>query len=89
MQAVIVNAIYDALGRKGAGGTSHDKETARRWFEENGPDFQEVCFFAGFHPEKVRRAALVFIDAHEGSARRKRLPNPEVIAAKQRERLAL
>lgn len=88
MQAVIVNAIYDAIGRTGAGGTPQEKDIARRWFAQSSADFQEVCLIAGFDPEQVRSAALLFIDAHAAGPRRSRLPTLETIATKQRERLA-
>ena len=65
MQAVILQAIGDAIGSKTDSRRPNrieiDKRLALRWFEEAGPDFEQVCEGAGLHPAMVRSLALAFI----------------------------
>ncbi|WP_145916920.1 hypothetical protein [Erythrobacter sp. QSSC1-22B] len=69
MQAIILNAIGDATGRKSdcrrPNQVANDQRDALRWFAEAGPDFRRVCEFAGMHPDVVRRLALDFIASAE------------------------
>lgn len=69
MQAIILNAIGDATGRKSdcrrPNQVENDRRDAIRWFAEAGFDFRRVCEFAGMHPDMVRRLALDFIASAE------------------------
>ena len=74
MFAIIIAAINDALGCSPVndrGQRDRESETARRWFDEAGRDFREVCHLAELEPAKVRRAALAYIEAQEGVQRGK------------------
>lgn len=46
---------------------ARDRDEARRWLLEDGPDFQAVCHAAGLDPECVRmyaRTRLIGCDGH-------------------------
>ena len=59
-QAVIIRAIMDARGalagleHKQAGHLERDR--ARTWLCDGGPDFQRVCALAGFEPSSITSA---------------------------------
>lgn len=65
MIAIIIQAINEAVGYSGVteppAKRAQAKAAARNWFETNSEDFQQVCEFAGLHPETVRRSALRYI----------------------------
>lgn len=69
MQAVILNAIGDATGRKSDNRRPNhvelDRRDAIRWFTEAGADFRDVCEIAGIHPDTVAMLALAFIESKE------------------------
>jgi hypothetical protein len=79
MQAVILNAIGDATGRKGDTRRPYhvekDKREAIRWIAEAGPDFQRVCELAGMSPDMVRARALAFIASADPMPRVVRNPS--------------
>lgn len=92
MMGIILTAINDATGHSAVNDTPdqrvQSKHQARHWFERHGDDFQTVCILAGFDPEKVRRAALVFIAAHSDGGRKRGYGTLEAIMKAQQERLA-
>lgn len=73
MQAVILTAISDAIATKGDNRRPNriefDQEIALRWFTEAGPDFEQVCDWAGMHPHMVRRLVLEFVASNQAIPR--------------------
>jgi len=72
MQAVILNAINDALASNGDSRPKRiefDREIALRWFTDGGPDFEQVCDWAGMHPYMVRRLVLEFVASNQAIPR--------------------
>jgi hypothetical protein len=53
-QAIIVQALEDALNPSGFKKETYWKEDAHRWFIENSEDFQNVCWSAEMDPEMIR-----------------------------------
>ncbi|MEW9854109.1 hypothetical protein [Novosphingobium sp. M1R2S20] len=67
-QAVIINALQEAVG-KSAAPDPHAIIDARRWFHDADRDFHEVCAWADVDPIAMRSAALAIIaqaDAEPG-----------------------
>ena len=76
MQAVILNAISDAVASNGDSRRpkriEFDQEIALRWFTEAGPDFEQVCDWAGMHPDMVSRLVLEFVTSNQAIPRMNR-----------------
>lgn len=88
MLAIIIAAINDALGCSPVndrGQRDRESAIARRWFEEAGRDFHEVCHLAGLDPASLRNAALAYITRQEAMPHgRKRGLTIQSIAASRR-----
>ena len=53
-QAIIVQALEDALSGSVFKKESYWKHDAHKWFLGNTPDFQDVCWSADLDPEFIR-----------------------------------
>lgn len=65
MQAVLIQAIRDAMGKASDQRIRDHKELnqqrALEWFEEAGASFRHVCELAGHDADSVRDSVLAFI----------------------------
>ena len=54
--SVVVTAACDALHAESWNSQrTYDRTVAREWFNGNSRDFKEVCKFAGYDPDYVRK----------------------------------
>jgi hypothetical protein len=60
-QAILVQALEDALNPSNFKKEIYWKEDAHRWFMENSKDFQNVCWSADMDPEMIRGEYLKLI----------------------------
>jgi hypothetical protein len=92
MMAVIVTAVNDALGispsTESDDARDREQRIARRWFEDNGADYQAVCHHAGLEPASLRTAVLAFIAERDGLPRRQRALSSNGLNAFNRQRKA-
>ena len=52
-QAIILQAFEDALNTQSTKQESYFKKDAHDWFLNNGDEFQNICWYAGFDPEVI------------------------------------
>jgi hypothetical protein len=52
-QAIVLQAFEDALTTHGSKQESYLKKDAHDWFLDNGPQFESICWYAGFDPEII------------------------------------
>ena len=64
-QAIIVQALEDALNPSGFKKETYWKEDAHRWFIENSGDFQNVCWSAEMDPEMIRGEYLKLLRSNK------------------------
>jgi hypothetical protein len=60
-QAILVQALEDALNPSGFKKETYWKDDAHRWFLENSKDFQDVCWSADMDPEMIRGEYLKLV----------------------------
>tara|TARA_R100000900_G_scaffold32757_1_gene26396 strand:- start:135 stop:560 length:426 start_codon:yes stop_codon:yes gene_type:complete len=61
-QAILVQALEDAVNISGFKKETYHKHDSHRWFMENSIDFNDVCWGADMDPEFVRGEYLKLID---------------------------
>jgi hypothetical protein len=52
-QAIIVQAFEDCLYTNGGKNESYNKRAAHDWFLKKDPNFEQVCWLAGFDPDHI------------------------------------
>ena len=60
-QAILVQALEDALNPSNFKKETYWKDDAHRWFLENSKDFQDVCWSADMDPEMIRGEYLKLV----------------------------
>ena len=60
-QAILVQALEDALNPSSFKKETYWKDDAHRWFLENSKDFQDVCWSADMDPEMIRGEYLKLV----------------------------
>lgn len=69
MLAIIIAAINDALGCSAVNDRDdqrdHERQRAKRWFEDGGSYFRKICCLAGLEPSDVRTAVLAYLDEQD------------------------
>ena len=55
-QAIILQALEDAISTSGVKKDTYWKEDSHKWFLENSKSFQEICWFADLDPEVIRES---------------------------------
>ena len=60
-QAILVQALEDALNPSNFKKEAYWKDDAHRWFLENSKDFQDVCWSADMDPEMIRGEYLKLV----------------------------
>ncbi len=61
-QAILVQALEDAVNVSGFKKETYHKHDSHRWFMENSIDFNDVCWGADMDPEFVRGEYLKLVD---------------------------
>tara|TARA_X000001382_G_C3097643_1_gene155631 strand:- start:69 stop:464 length:396 start_codon:yes stop_codon:yes gene_type:complete len=61
-QAILVQALEDAVNISGFKKETYHKQDSHRWFMENSMDFNDVCWGADMDPEFVRGEYLKLVD---------------------------
>tara|TARA_R110002020_G_scaffold467381_1_gene690899 strand:+ start:264 stop:659 length:396 start_codon:yes stop_codon:yes gene_type:complete len=61
-QAILVQALEDAVNVSGFKKETYHKHDSHRWFMENSMDFNDVCWGADMDPEFVRGEYLKLVD---------------------------
>jgi hypothetical protein len=60
-QAILVQALEDALNPSNFKKETYWKDDAHKWFLENSKDFQDVCWSADMDPEMIRGEYLKLV----------------------------
>ena len=61
-QAIILQALEDAISTSGVKKDTYWKEDSHKWFLENSKSFQEICWFADLDPEVIREKYVSLVD---------------------------
>ena len=61
-QAIILQALEDAIITSGVKKDTYWKEDSHKWFLENSKSFQEICWFADLDPEVIREKYVSLVD---------------------------
>ena len=61
-QAILVQALEDAVNPSGFKKETYHKHDSHKWFVSNSVDFQDVCWGADMDPDFVRGEYLKLVD---------------------------
>jgi len=61
-QAILVQALEDAVNTSGFKKETYHKHDSHKWFVSNSVDFQDVCWGADMDPEFVRGEYMKMVD---------------------------
>jgi len=62
-QAILVQALEDAVNPSGFKKETYHKHDSHKWFVSNSVDFQDVCWGADMDPEFVRGEYMKMVDS--------------------------
>ena len=61
-QAILVQAMEDAVNPSGFKKETYDKHDSHNWFVSNSIEFQDICWGANMDPEFVRGEYMKMVD---------------------------
>ena len=61
-QAIILQALEDAISTSGVKKDTYWKEDSHKWFLENSKSFQDICWNADLDPEVIREKYISLVD---------------------------